>query len=606
MSVVKTNMNTIGKKGYTIAHTESSHRLHIIENIVSHHPEILNMTSQSSDFYFYPTDGPNRKRLIQLLSEYTGSNIEYILLTAGSDGALKLICDTFITPTSKLLIPTPTYPNMIQFIETTGSWNPEFTTKAFMDKSSNMEQVLSIQLVNNDYDLVYICSPNLPLGHTVSPAWVVEETAKYPNTIFVVDEAYMEYCEKESCSNLNIENLLITRTFSKAFGLAGLRIGYVIGPLVDRLRVIYNCKSVTLNAIRAATICMENKEYYMDHLDKLKLSRKLLKKQLSKLVQPRAMIYDFDITDAAWFFIYVQDPQYVLNIFKNSGIMVRDKSADVPNGIRIAYAKSEIMMDVIRVCELINLPWIMSDCRVIFDMDGVLRPNSHSGEFYSEAVDIVRIPKESRILSNNEMYPQDAVALLKQNNITAPFINSVMNICEIVKNNNLKPLVISKDPRIIKLLDRVDSDDYTDVVLIDDFFQNQTSINKICDILGSGGKLYITDSEMVVDPKDTPIAGHVPSHSTPGLGMFANMFETIYPGCLIDVGKPSHTISENFNLFGWDYMIGNTLETDGEFANVSGLKYIHISESDDVHYDLKNKKMVIPHIRYLILSLEDF
>lgn len=599
---MKINKNLKGMTGYVLENIECKHRLHIIENILEHHPDVLTNKLQSSDLYLYPVNGKHHFELKKSICDYLDVKMDQILLTAGSDGALKLICDTFITSESNVLVPVPTYPNMTHFIKSSEGLSLEKYKEVVVKES--MKEIENN--LNQETDLVYICSPNLPLGYTIKLEWLKKILTKFEKCMFIVDEAYIEYASANSCVEViqNHKNVIITRTFSKAFALAGLRIGYALAckEIINLLSISYNCKSVTLLAIKAANACLKNLGYYKNQLLKIKESKNYLDNELSKIIDNNCLITNYTLSDAAWFFIYSPDPDKVVKIFELSGITVRNKKSEIPGGIRIAYGTTDIMEDVIKVCKLVNLKKIIENAKIVFDMDGVLRPGSHGDKrFYSCVRNLLNECDSPIVLTNNESYPEIIKKELINEGIDAQLITSTMNALKICENRKLNPLIVSKDSSIISMfnidLNRV----YDSVILIDNYWINQSVVNTICNILNAGGTMFIVDNENRCIAEDTPRGDPpvIPTGVTPSMGLFKELFKKI--GYKVEiVGKPAGSIADNFNIRGnYQFMIGNTLETDYEFAKNAGLQYIHVDPK--LEYPKYNYEgyYMIPHINYI-------
>ena len=117
------------------------------------------------------------------------------------------------------------------------------------DKKVNLKAML--EAVNQDTKLVYICNPNNPTGTICERDALVEFVTKIPqNTIILIDEAYLDYTKQESLCNIlsDHKNIIISKTFSKIYGLAGARIGYAIADktIIDNLA---NLQSNTNNSV---------------------------------------------------------------------------------------------------------------------------------------------------------------------------------------------------------------------------------------------------------------------------------------------------------------------------------------------------------------------
>lgn len=153
-----------------------------------------------------------------------------VLLTAGSTESLRLIMDSLLDQGDAVLIPTPSYSNAINLIR-------RRTQQVFSIDHRDLEAVrLHLDQRQRSYKLVYLTSPNNPMGFVHGEAEIEALARAHPDTTFLVDGCYLEFLETFPRYHANLDNLIVTRTFSKAFGLAGLRIGYLYSsPTTSRL-----------------------------------------------------------------------------------------------------------------------------------------------------------------------------------------------------------------------------------------------------------------------------------------------------------------------------------------------------------------------------------
>lgn len=189
------------------------------------------------------------------IAGYAGCIPENLLVTNGSDDALVLICQALLHgPNATCLAPTPSYEHMMVNVECTGA---RLIRLDASDPFAPCTEELEQGLARHRPTVVYLVSPNNPTGVQVDPEFVRRCASLYPETVFVCDEAYFEFADRsKSCVPLatSLSNVIVTRTFSKAFCLASLRIGYLVAHpnVIERLRVNYNPKSVNHFAIVAA------------------------------------------------------------------------------------------------------------------------------------------------------------------------------------------------------------------------------------------------------------------------------------------------------------------------------------------------------------------
>jgi histidinol-phosphate aminotransferase len=210
----------------------------------------------------YP-DG-NGFELKQALSRHFGVEQERIVLGNGSNDVLELAARAFLTPDSSAIYSRHAFAVYPLAVQAMGAAGIEVAAKDF---GHDLDAMLGA--VRPNTRLVFIANPNNPTGTFVEGAELEAFLAALPSGVLVVlDEAYNEYLPPE----LRIDsirwlekynNLLITRTFSKVYGLAGLRVGYALGApgvadLMNRVRQPFNVNSLSLAAAAAA---LDDKEF---------------------------------------------------------------------------------------------------------------------------------------------------------------------------------------------------------------------------------------------------------------------------------------------------------------------------------------------------------
>jgi histidinol-phosphate aminotransferase len=215
--------------------------------------------------------------LKQQIASYAGCIPENVLITSGSDDALVLLCRAFLGPHKSCLVPVPTYEHWCTNVEASGATLVRLATA---DPFAVCEEEIAKALALHHPTVAYLVSPCNPTGVQMSPATVQSFSSRFPDTLFVVDEAYVEFgdsakqCVALACS---AENVVVTRTFSKAFCLASVRVGYMIAhpnTVEQRLRPFYNPKSVNLFAVVAASAALRQFDsYYRPYIEQTNATR---------------------------------------------------------------------------------------------------------------------------------------------------------------------------------------------------------------------------------------------------------------------------------------------------------------------------------------------
>jgi histidinol-phosphate aminotransferase len=217
---------------------------------------------------------PEYQAFIDALAKHLGVPPECVMLTNGSDEALDVIPRTFIEyGVDRALITKPSFFMIGHYMELAGANittleltdDLEYPLEAITAELKNAEQGVntrtdpstSVGMTNVSYKVVCFATPDNPTSAEIPKAQALAWSDNFPETLFVMDEAYHAYrdpetsCLKEACTRAN---LLVTQTFSKSWGLAGLRLGYIVGhpeilSFIKRVRSPY---SVNAEAVRVA------------------------------------------------------------------------------------------------------------------------------------------------------------------------------------------------------------------------------------------------------------------------------------------------------------------------------------------------------------------
>lgn len=207
--------------------------------------------------------------------------------------------------------------------------------------------------------IAFITTPDNPSGYAPALADLLYVAAKLPPTcLLVIDEAYMDFCDCEEAHSLlghlqKIPNLAILRTFSKSYGLAGLRLGYGLMPeaIADVLRRVHLPFSVNLLAEKAALAALEDTAFYEETLRTVRTERPLLGAELAKL--------DFKVLPSQANFIMFKPPCPAGMLFEKllrKGIIVRPlKSYGLDDYLRVTIGTHHENQTLLAACkEILN------------------------------------------------------------------------------------------------------------------------------------------------------------------------------------------------------------------------------------------------------------
>lgn len=191
---------------------------------------------------------PETWPLYQKLSSFLSLEMDQILLTSGSEMAIRGCIEAFVPPGGKVIYPEPTFAMVPVYCDLYKSNR----CPVEYDEGLNLRSEYLMDCIDADTYLVILANPNSPTG-TYVPNQIVEEILKKASKLRIpvlVDEAYYGFCRRTAFDLLSrYPNLVITRSFSKVTGMAGLRVGYAMGQadvisVLEKFRPMYEVNSV--------------------------------------------------------------------------------------------------------------------------------------------------------------------------------------------------------------------------------------------------------------------------------------------------------------------------------------------------------------------------
>ena len=282
---------------------------------------------------------PHQKDLRQLVGKHLSIDPQNLFFGVGSDEIIDLIIRIFCDPgKDKAIIPEPTYGMYKVACDIN---NVETVTVLLNEKFQ-----LDLNEIKNNCDqntkIIFLCSPNNPTGNLLNKNDVVS-LCKELNSIIIVDEAYIDFSGDGSLIDeiKNLPNLIVLRTFSKAWGLAGIRLGYCVAnpeiiSYLFKVKAPYNINSLTRYALESSLKNSVLKEKYIKGIVK---ERQRLKNQFETL-QIVIKIYD---SDANFLLVKFKDGKSVQAKLAEKGIIVRDRGSQpmLENCLRISIGSEE-------------------------------------------------------------------------------------------------------------------------------------------------------------------------------------------------------------------------------------------------------------------------
>src|SRR6202790_47728 len=295
-------------------------RLDFNENTIGCSPRVLTrLRSLDSELLArYPEREPVEKEVANFL----GLDPAQVLLTNGVDEAIHLLSSTYLDAGDEALIVVPTFAMYAIFAQAEGARVVEVRAG---DNFTFPEKDLLAQLSPRTR-LIAVANPNNPTGAAVAGNVLIQIAQAAPQAAMLVDEAYFEFHgETVIDQTRQIENLFRSRTFSKAYGLAGLRIGVLAGEarqmaMVRRMASPYNVNAAALAILPEA---LQDQEYVSRYVAQVLSNRKRLQQELANL----GLHYWPSHANFVLVRIGPAHAEFV-RALRNRGILVRDRHAD--------------------------------------------------------------------------------------------------------------------------------------------------------------------------------------------------------------------------------------------------------------------------------------
>ena len=225
---------------------------------------------------------PEREPVEKEVAGFLGLEPAQVLLTNGVDEAIHLLCSTYLDPGDEALIVVPTFAMYAVFAQAEGARVVEVLAG---DNFTFPERDLLEQLSGRTR-LIAVANPNNPTGAAVAGDVLIRIAQAAPHAAVLVDEAYFEFHGETLIKQTRqIENLFVARTFSKAYGLAGLRIGILAGDarqlaMVRRVASPYNVNAAALAVLPEA---LRDQEYVGRYVAQVLSNRDRLQHELGNL-----------------------------------------------------------------------------------------------------------------------------------------------------------------------------------------------------------------------------------------------------------------------------------------------------------------------------------
>jgi histidinol-phosphate aminotransferase len=300
--------------------SRSALRLDFNENTFAPSPRVFaklqSLTAEGLTIY------PERQQVEQIVEAHYGLNSGEVMLTNGVDEAIHLLACTFLDQHDEVLLCTPSF----FMYDVSCSMMTSNLIRIQADDTFQFPLDRILTAITARTRLIMIATPNNPTGQTVSRAQMLQLCEAAPHAVVFADEAYFHFHGETSLTDVpNVPNLIVGRTFSKAYGLANLRLGMLAGPvtLMNFIRKVaspYNVNGIALAVLPEALA----DETYLDwYVQQVTEGRERLFAALAELgVKTWPSAANFILMD-----IGERHKEFVAAM-RAHGVLLRDRSAD--------------------------------------------------------------------------------------------------------------------------------------------------------------------------------------------------------------------------------------------------------------------------------------
>ena len=322
-------------------------RLDFNENTVGASPKIVEYLRQqlnSEALSMYPEYSATKADL----SAFFGVDAEDFILTNGTDEAIQVLINTYVNDGEEVLLLSPSYAMYRFYAELAGAKIRELRYRG-EKLAFPLEEVLKV--ITPATRAVLIANPNNPTGTGTDRPGIQRILEKAENAAVLIDEAYFEFCGVTALPLLqDYPNLFVSRTFSKAYGMAGMRFGCLFSQSgnVEFLQKAQSPYSVNMMAAWAARAAVRDKNYIQQYVTEVLAAREMLNVGFERLGIP---FYDSKAN-----FVLFQAGERAIPIrdeLRRRGVLVRDRSYEIDGCVRVTVGTRDQVALFLRELEAI-------------------------------------------------------------------------------------------------------------------------------------------------------------------------------------------------------------------------------------------------------------
>jgi len=330
----------IGKKPSEILKLNSNENLFISRDFLR---SLLKQVAEEADPRIYPRD--EFMELKESISAYHNIPVDEIVIGAGSDQLIDLVSRMSLGEGDEALSIAPTFVIYERCVKLQGAIYKSIPLKD--DFSLNLESLLSS--ITSKTKIIFLCSPNNPTANQFKREDILRLAEEFDGVV-AVDEAYADFASSTLVNRAGeLENLIVFRTFSKVFGLAGLRLGYAVTnkmlaeTINERFQMPY---SVSLVALKIATKMLDNPDYVRGVIEEIKAERTRMIRALNQISGVRAFPSETNFV----LFQVNRDSSSVYRDLLSRGVIVRNigRVLRFNNCLRVTVAPTPLANQFLR------------------------------------------------------------------------------------------------------------------------------------------------------------------------------------------------------------------------------------------------------------------
>ncbi len=335
--MTKFNLNTLVRENIKGLQPYSSAR----DEYVSDGTEMIfldaNENPFENDVNRYPD--PQQRNLKAVLAKQKGVQVDNLLLGNGSDEVLDLIFRVFCEPNVDNIISLPPTYGMYKVLS---GINAIENREVLLTKEFQLDVPQILDTVDKNSKIIFICSPNNPTGNSIAKSNILKLLKGFSGLI-VIDEAYIDFSDKESwLGQLNeFPNLIVTQTLSKAYGLAGIRLGLCFASteiitVMNSIKPPYNVNQLTQKRALEQVLKTEVLSHEVTQILKEK-------KRLTKILSNVGFIDKVYPSDANFVLVKVDDANARYKQLLQKGVVVRNRTTQplCENTLRLTVGTKE-------------------------------------------------------------------------------------------------------------------------------------------------------------------------------------------------------------------------------------------------------------------------